>query len=55
MVSGRGAKDIIMDIKCCSLFCVSASCSSGVVTEPGMYLQEFFWWFICSFFCLDVG
>lgn len=40
-MSGRGAKDIITDIKCCSLFCISASCSSGVVTEQGMCLQDF--------------
>lgn len=37
----RGAKDIIMDIKCCSLFCISASCSSGVVPEQGMCQQDF--------------
>lgn len=41
MVSGRGTKGVIMDTRCCSLFCVSASCSSGVVIEPGMCLQDF--------------
>lgn len=40
-MSVRGAKDIIMDIKCCSLFCILASCSSGVVAEQGMCLQDF--------------
>lgn len=40
-MSGRGAKDIIVDIKCCSPFCISASCSSGVVTKQGMCLQDF--------------
>ena len=40
MVSGRGAKNIITDIKCCSLFCISPSCSGGVVTEKGMCLQD---------------
>lgn len=38
---GRGAKDIIMYIKCHSLFHISASCSSGVVREQGMCLQDF--------------
>lgn len=40
-MSVKGAKDIIMDIKCCSLFCISASCSSGVVPEQGMCWQDF--------------
>lgn len=41
IVSGRAAKAIIMDIKFCSLFCISVSSSSGVVTGQGMCLQHF--------------
>lgn len=56
IMSGRGVKDIVMDIKCCGPFCISASCSSGVVTEQEMCLQDFGGGsFVCSFFCLHVG
>lgn len=41
IVSGRGTKAIIMVIKFCSLFCISVSSSSGVVTGQGMCLQCF--------------
>lgn len=41
IVSDRAAKAIIMDIKFCSLLCISVSSSSGVVTGQGMCLQHF--------------